>query len=285
MELPRDSFLVGVREQGESRFQRWRLDQVEEFAGTLRPQDDLAGEATGNTRWFCQTGAAGVGRIGGVHPPPFRVSSESVKKTDRRDAALRAEYREKDLLPEVRQKSAAESELAPMAQARDPLVKMRPLLKNQLHGLFSRYGVAWPQKARASRRQRTALAHRPLPSLAAGQRGVLLGPSEAREASIAERERGRSEAAPALPGYRNLSSGTGIGSRSAGILLSAIGPVENFAAAGQLAAYFGLLPRGEQSNQTEHRGRITRRGNQLARTPVVPCALIAKRYHPFRHRF
>ena len=206
VDLHRDSFLVCVREQGESQFQRWSLDQGEQFAGTLRPQDELAVEATGNTRWFCQKVAAGVGRIVVGNPPPFRVISESVQKTDRRDAALLAEYREKDLLPEVRRKSAAASELAQMAQARDQLVKMRTLLQNQLHGLFSSYGVALPKKALASRRQRAAWQRRPLPSLADVQRRVLRGQIEALEASIAERERVLTEAAQALPGYRHLLS-------------------------------------------------------------------------------
>ena len=45
----------------------------------------------------------------------------------------------------------------------------------------------------------------------------------------------------------------------------------------ELAASFGLVPRVEQSNRSEPHGRIPRRGHKLARTPLVPCALIAKR--------
>lgn len=145
--------------------------------------------------------------------------------------------------------------------------------------------MALEKKRLASRKQRNALQHRPLPPLADVQRRVLLGQIEALEAGISELERVLTAAAQALPGYRNLISVKGIGPLSAGILLSAIGPVEDFAAAGKLAAYFGLVPRVEQSNQTEHRGRITRRGNQLARTTLVQCALIAKRYNPFLPRF
>ena len=62
MDLHRDSFLVCVREEGEARMQRWSLEQVAEFAGTLRAQDELAVEATGNTRWFCQQVAERVRR-------------------------------------------------------------------------------------------------------------------------------------------------------------------------------------------------------------------------------
>ena len=285
VDLHRDSFLVCVRDEGEARMQRWSVEQVGEFARTLRPQDELAVEATGNTRWFCQQVAGRVRRVVVVNPQPFRVISESVKKTDRRDAALLAEYLEKDLLPEVRQKSAAESELAQMAKARDQLVKMRTMLKNQLHGLFHSYGVALPKQALASRRQRTALRGRALSPLADVQRRVLLQQIEALEASIAQLEGALTEAARSLPGYEHLVSIKGIGSLGASILLSAIGRIEDFAEPRKLAAYFGLVPRVEQSNQTEHHGHITRRGNKLARTTLVQCALIAKRYSPHLRNF
>ena len=285
VDLHRDSFLVCVREQGLSRFQRWSLGQLPEFARTLLPQDELAVEATGHTRWFCQAVAERIQRIAVVNPHQFRVISESVKKTDRRDAALLAEYLEKDLLPEVRRKSAQESELAQMGQARDQLVKMRTMLKNQVHGLLSSYGVALEKKRLASRKQRKALEHRPLPPLADVQRRVLLGQIETLTASIVELERALTEVARSLPGYENLVSVKGIGSLSAAILLPAIGPVEDFTDPGKLAAYFGLVPRVEQSNQSEHHGRITRRGNKLARTTLVQCALVTKRYSPFLRRF
>ena len=285
VDLHRDSFLACVREAGAARIERWSLCQVQEFAGTLRRQDELAVEATGNTRWFCQQVAERVRRVVVVNPHQFRVISESVKKTDRRDAALLAEYLEKDLLPEVRRKSVLESELAQMAQARDQLVKMRTMLKNQLHGLFSSYGVALPKKALASRRQRTALRGRSLSPLADVQRGVLLGQIEALDTGIAELERALTEAARSLPGYEHLASVKGIGPLSTAILLSAIGRIEDFSEPGKLAAYFGLVPRVEQSNQTEHHGHITRRGNKLARTTLVQCALVAQRYSPHLRRF
>jgi transposase len=137
----------------------------------------------------------------------------------------------------------------------------------------------------ASRRQRAGLGAIPLPPLADVQRRVLLGQIEALEASIAELERAITGVAQSLPGHGNLVSVKGVGSLSAGILLSAIGPVKDFADPGRLAAYFGMVPRVENSNETEHHGHITRRGNKLARTTLVQCALIAKRYSPFLSRF
>jgi transposase len=63
-----------------------------------------------------------------------------------------------------------------------------------------------------------------------------------------------------MKGYRNLVSITGIGSRSAGVLLSIIGEVKDFASADKLAAYFGIVPRGieferDDKNRTAHQTR------------------------------
>jgi transposase len=46
-----------------------------------------------------------------------------------------------------------------------------------------------------------------------------------------------------------------------------------------------MVPSVQQSNQSEHRGRITRAGNKLARTTLVQCALIAIRYNPTLKKF
>ena len=76
-----------------------------------------------------------------VNPHQIRVISDSVKKTDRRDVSLLAQYLEKDLLPEVRQKTLPESEMAHLVSSRDQLVNIRTMLKNRLHGLLRSYGI------------------------------------------------------------------------------------------------------------------------------------------------
>ena len=40
----------------------------------------------------------------------------------------------------------------------------------------------------------------------------------------------------------------------------------------QVSVYFGLVPRQYQSGETDLNGRITKRGNPLARTILVECA-------------
>ena len=60
--------------------------------------------------------------------------------------------------------------------------------------------------------------------------------------------------------------------------LSHIGDVNDFSSADKLASYFGIVPRVSNSNETEKTGRITKRGNKLARTTLVQCTLVAIRY-------
>ena len=69
------------------------------------------------------------------------------------------------------------------------------------------------------------------------------------------------------------------------MLLSVIGNVNDFEDADKLAAYVGIIPKVRQSNETDNRGRITKRGNKLARTTLVQCTLIAIRYSGYLNTF
>src|SRR2546430_5097391 len=102
---------------------------------------------------------------------------------------------------------------------------------------------------------------------------------------VAKLEKTIADEGSKLEGHKNLTSIKGIGPLSGSILLSVIGDVNDFADEGKLAAYFGIVPRVSNSNQTEHSGRITKRGSKLGRTALVQCALIAKRYSPYLHRY
>ena len=114
---------------------------------------------------------------------------------------------------------------------------------------------------------------------------VLVEQIRALSASIGELEELIAEEGEQLAGHRNLTSIKGIGSLSATVLLTTIGSVGDFADENKLAAYLGLVPRVQNSNATERNGAITKMGNKLARTALVQCGLVAKRYSPYLNRF
>ena len=103
--------------------------------------------------------------------------------------------------------------------------------------------------------------------------------------TLAELDKAIEAAGAELPGHEGISSIKGIGSRSAAILLSGIGNIEDFESADKLAAYVGIVPKVSQSNNTDNRGRITKRGNKLMRTTLVQCTLIATRYSGYLNAF
>jgi transposase len=41
----------------------------------------------------------------------------------------------------------------------------------------------------------------------------------------------------------------------------------------------------QNSNETEPSGRMTKQGNKLARTTLVQCSLVAKKYSPYLQKF
>ncbi|MHB8539417.1 MAG: transposase, partial [Candidatus Acidiferrales bacterium] len=110
---------------------------------------------------------------------------------------------------------------------------------------------------------------------------IIVGQIRSLNRSIGELEKMIEREGKKLKGHGNLTSIKGIGPLGASILLSVIGDVRDFPDEGRLASYFGIVPRIHNSNETEHSGRITKRGNKLGRTALVQCALIAKRYSPY----
>ena len=85
--------------------------------------------------------------------------------------------------------------------------------------------------------------------------------------------------------HKSLTSIKGIADRSATVLLSVIGDVSDFADENKLAAYFGIVPRVSDSNETVRHGRITKHGSKLGRTTLVQCTLVAKKYNPYLRQY
>lgn len=85
---------------------------------------------------------------------------------------------------------------------------------------------------------------------------------------------------PTAPSGKNLIPIKSIGKIGAAVLLVTIVNIGNFAKGGHLAAFIGMTPCANQSNDSLRVGRTTERGSKIVRTTLVQCALAAKRYCP-----
>lgn len=277
-----------LQENGEERIRTWPLQGggLEQFVKGLAGEDEIAIEATGNAAHFCKMVEPRVSRVVVIAPWQFEVIRRSVKKTDKHDARAIALFLSKDMLPEARVKSEEHVQLSSLITTRDQLVKLRVSLLGKVHGMFVRHGLKIKREVLTSKvgfarevakHDWSALEHAEL-AVIENQLGSLHDNIKRLEKEIAA-------FAKTLPGYDNLISIKGIGPLSAAVMLTHIGDIEDFKNTGKLAAYFGIVPKVSNSNETNNSGRITKRGNKLARTTLVQCTLIAIRYSPYLRGF
>ena len=260
---------------------------LEEFIKGLSEDDEVAVEATGNTSYFHKKVVPHVSRVVVIAPGQFEVIRRSVKKTDKHDARAIALFLSKDMLPEARVKSDEHFELSSLIATRDQLVKTRVSFIGKVHGMFVRHGMKIKREVLTSKVgfAREVQNYKGWSSLELKELSIIETLLLSLRDSIKTLEKEITAFAQTLPGYECLISIKGIGPLSAAVMLTQIGDIKNFKNKGKLAAFLGIVPKVSNSNETQRSGRITKRGNKLARTTLVQCTLIAKRYSQYLHNF
>jgi transposase len=291
VDLHTNSLTMCFLEEGkQERFATYSVEELARFRQELKSDDVLAVEATGNSNYFYDQLVNSVKEIVVVAPGQFDVIRRSVSKTDKNDARALAFFLSKEMLPRARIKQKAHREVASLVETRDKMVKLRTVLLktvllNKIHGLLNAQGIKLKKESLSGRKGLLrALAHK-IDAVAHLEIEIIVEQIEPLNKSIERLEGVINEQAKKLEGYDNMISIKGIGEKSAAVLLSVIGDVNEFANENKLAAYFGLVPRVSNSNQNEHSGRITKRGSKIGRTTLVQCALVAKKYSDYLKKF
>lgn len=288
VDLHKNSFTVCyMQRKGEHDLKTFKVspNDVEAFKKTITKQDEVAVESTGNTGYFAREIEKSVSKVRIINPIQFKIISESVKKTDEHDAVTIARYLSKGLIPEVRMRSKEEAKLASLIGTRDKFVKLRTTLKNKIHNILNASGIVTTKEMFSGDRSLDKLLSMGLDQADLFEIRIIVDQIKSLNKSIDEINRELTDRGKNLPGHKNLTSITGIGDLSATILLNTIGNVDDFSDDKKLAAYFGIVPRVAVSNDTSHYGKITKRGNKIARTALVQSTLIAIRYNHYLRRF
>jgi len=286
VDLHTNSFTVCYRSsQGKERIATFEVRRIGQFRKTLRKRDELAVEATGNTAWFVEQISDRVSKVVVVNPHQFKVIRKSVKKTDKHDAKTLAFFLSKDMLPEARMKSKENTQLHSLAGTRDKLVKQRTALINKIHNVLNRHGLKYKKESLSAEKHLKKVLSFDWDAIVRVELEVLAEQIRSLNGSIKRLDEQMSEYGKNLKGHKNLASIKGIGERSATVLLSVIDDVNDFADEDKLAAYFGIVPRVSDSNETVRHGRITKNGSKIGRTTLVQCTLVATRYSPYLRRY
>jgi len=168
-------------------------------------------------------------------------------------------------------------------------VKSRTFYMNKIHGLLNSCGIKLKKESLGSKKGLLKVLEHNIDELTHFEVEMLINQVYLINESLKKLDSKLIEVGQELPGHKSLVSIKGIGERSASVLASIIGDINDFENESKLAAYLGIVPKVSNANETEHHGRITKRGpkrgSKLGRTTLVQCTLIAIRYSPYLRTF
>lgn len=212
-----------------------------------------------------------------AHPLQVRAIAAARVKTDAIDARTLAHLLRSDLIPAAYIPPPAVRELRELLRYRVDLVKQRTALKNRVHALLAKEGLASPFTDLFGRQGRQWLGDL---SLAKSKRERLEGflrvldclTTEIRQAGAEVQRRVlESEAA------RLLVTAYGVGPISALTMLAEIGDISRFPTPGHLVSYAGLAPRVRSSGGKTRLGHITKQGPSALRWVLIEATHFAVR--------
>ena len=287
VDLHKNSFTVCYLSKQGSEIKTFRVskDGIADFKETLSQRDEVAVESTGNTGYFVREINDSVKAVRVINPTQFKIISQSVKKTDEKDAEVIAKYLSKGLVPEVRMKSKEDAQIASLINTRDKFIKLRTSLKNKIHNILNANGIVTKREIFSSEAGLEGVLHSNIDQASLFELRIIVDEIRSLNKAIEKIDKELIDRGKKIKGHKNLKSITGIGDISAIILLNTIGDVKDFSDDKKLAAYIGIVPRVYVSNETNHYGRITKMGNKLARTALVQSTLIAIRYNSYLRAF
>ncbi|MBQ0819423.1 MULTISPECIES: IS110 family transposase [Microvirga] len=261
-----------IRDAGKIELERSRLLH---FAKTLRPNDEVVLEATGNTSAIVRLLSPFVARVVIANPNLVRVIAWAKVKTNKIDARVLAKLHASGFLPEVWMPDEETEARRCVTAERTQLVAQMTRLKNRIHSVLHAHLIPPYQGSLFSKRGRAWLEALPL---AEDQRRVILrhaGELDRLGAELAELDKSLAQKALDDPQVRRLMTITGVNATVAMSVLAAIGDITRFSSPQKLVSYFGLNPKVRQSgDKPAYHGRISKQGRAHARSMLVEAAWV-----------
>jgi len=274
---PRYQVVAWVDEEtGEIRKRRLEhgKGEVQAFYASLPRGATIGIEATLPALWFERLLAEYGHELWVGDAAQIRARAVRQQKTDTRDAEHLLDLLRTNRFPRIWVPSAAERDVRQLLVHRMKLVRLRTLVKNQLHALAMSQGVCrkrklWSEKGRAE------LESLPLLPWASRRREELLAWLDQLDAAIAPLDRAVEQEAQARPEAVRLMSHPGVGPVVSLAFVLTVGRVERFAHSGKLVSYLGLNPREHSSGGRQRLGAISKQGNPMLRWLLVQAAQTA----------
>jgi transposase len=200
-----------------------------------------------------------------AHPLGVKMFSYRRVKNDQRDAAGLADLLRMGRLPEAWIAPPAARELREVTRYRHKLVRTRTSLKDQVHGVLGKLGIAVPCSDVFGRFGSAWLDGLPLPEPYAGKVASLRALIAVLDGEVAAAEQVTAGLLGGHAGYRAVRELPGIGPVLGAVIVAEVGDVTRFPGPGQLASWAGLTPRHRESDVKVTRGHVTKQGSRTLR--------------------
>jgi transposase len=214
------------------------------------------------------------------------------RKTDRDDARRLVEIYRFGEFPVVHVPPKQVRELRGLIEHRQKLVGRRVAVQNRIRAILVVQGLQAPRGAHAwtvlglagiAQYARPLADCEPL-ELWRGRLHLTLTELEQVQGLLDVAEKKLDALGEDNAGVQLLRTAPGLGPRTAEAVVAFLPKPELFRTSKQVSAYGGLVPRQYQSTDTDHRGRITKRGPRTLRKLLVECAWCMLRYNAWARR-
>lgn len=237
----------------------------------------LGVESTGNTRYFKNRMEEAGCNVTVINTLKFKVVNESVKKTDKHDAATIAEFLAKGMLPESQLCTEESEQIRRLLKSRQTLVRAGVTIKNQIHALLTGIGMEDKKGSLQSKKGRQKI----LDALKETGNVLVVQPLMDTIANLEENvKRIEAEIEKITTGDKEvelLMTIPGCGRIGARTIRAYTDDIRRFSSVKKYAAYAGLVPWVQNSNERIHHGKITKRGPEELRTALVQVVLGMRR--------
>jgi transposase len=266
--LVRDEGRIGVTPEA---LHRW--------AAGLRPDDQVALEATGNSDAIANLLMPLVGKVVVSNPSKTRAIAVAKVKTDKVDARILAQLLAADFLPPVWLPDERIRSLRRQVMRRAHVVRQRTRIKNQVHAILARNLAPTPPVSDLfGKTGRHWLSRQELPADEKATVAALLRQLDFHAGELAIVDRELALEALTDPAVARLMTIPGIDAIAGISIVAAVGDFTRFEDPNKLVAYVGLNPRVRQSgNSAPVHGRISKTGRAHVRGVLVEAAWSASR--------
>jgi transposase len=279
LDVHRDFCEVAIKDESGLRLAgrvKTSLEELELFAQSLAPDDQVALEATGPAGAIARILEPHVGRVVVANTRKLRAIAESKVKTDKVDAKTLCELLAAGFLPAVWSPDEFTRALRRRLQRRAKLVRSRTRAKNECHAVLARNLKGRPPMTDVfGKAGRVWLAALELPADERETVQCCLREIDFLDSEVCLIERELAGQGLSSKEIRRLMTVPGVSLVSAATFVAAVGDIQRFSSPKRLVSYLGLDPRVRQSGDTPARhGRISKQGSPEARHMLCEAAWV-----------